>query len=233
VLSSFEQRQQQGEVPAQEQQDQSGTDLSDEKFDELLKKYTDLQSVDDFAKNARKVVHHRKAREHIQGFSTTVLDALLEASTIHVPKVHVDLEVEEIIDQVRSELGQQGIRFEQYLEHEKKSEEDFRKEQQEAARKRASIKILLDEIAKKEGIKVSEDEIQYEKDRMLATYKNKKSGKLSSEGKELQKKLAAESGRTYVEKNIRRDKTVSFLLEKYLPEHYGHYHEQEAIKEKE
>jgi len=55
-----------------------------------------------------------------------------------------------------------GIKFDQYLTHIKKTEDELKAEHRYAATKRAASHLILKHIAKKENISVTENELEQE-----------------------------------------------------------------------
>ncbi|MEI6222280.1 MAG: trigger factor [bacterium] len=200
-------------------------------FEELLKKYTSLSTTEDFEENAHRAVHDRKVRENLNVHTQNLLDAIVAVSEVKLPKVLIDIEVEEMVDQVRSDLVRYQVTLEEYLEKKGTTIEAFRAEQLPNAEQRAKIKLVLDKIAEGENITVLDSEIDVEKKIMLAPYYDKHQ-KLNHVGKELSKKLATPQGKDYLKKNIRRDKVVKFLLKKYVPKDFGKLPKATVVKPK-
>jgi trigger factor len=60
---------------------------------------------------------------------------------------------------MKADMERYGSKWEEYLEHLKKTEEEIKKDWRETAEKRTKSQLILNEIAKKEKIEVSKDEV--------------------------------------------------------------------------
>src|SRR5690606_4781875 len=76
----------------------------------------------------------------------------------------VNRELDRLVHDFEHELAHRGIKLEQYLENREKSEEEFKKELRPTAEKRAKTELVLFSIADKEGITVTEEEINRQKE---------------------------------------------------------------------
>ena len=179
-------------------------------------------------KTPEKSVHSRKVRENLSQFSEEVVEKIISISKVKIPSYLVDLELEETMANIRSQLQKQGITLEALLEKEKKEEKDFKEEQRPQAEKRARGKALLTKIIEIEKIVVTDKDIEMEKKIVMGPFYGK-DGKLTAKGKEMSKTLASPQGRQYIEGNIKRDKVMTFLLKKFVPSDYGKFDEPSSI----
>jgi len=72
----------------------------------------------------------------------------------------VEDELDTMMNGMRQRLQQQGMDFEQYLEMTGSEEEAFRAQHRPDAEKRVKSNLTLEAIAEKEGIEVTEEEIE-------------------------------------------------------------------------
>ena len=67
----------------------------------------------------------------------------------------VDSQIDHTIQDMSQRLAYQGLRFEQYLEYMGTTMADFRKSREEDARNSVKTSLVLEEIIKAEGLKVT------------------------------------------------------------------------------
>ncbi|HEY4505166.1 MAG TPA: trigger factor [Candidatus Paceibacterota bacterium] len=103
---------------------------------------------------------------------TKILEEIMNESKIELPKIVVEGEMEKMLAQFKDDIGKSGIPYEDYLKHIKKTEEDLKKEWKDVAVKRAKSQVILNTIAKEEGIAPKEEEIKKEMENILAHYKD-------------------------------------------------------------
>lgn len=96
-----------------------------------------------------------KKRNHI-------LERLVIETKISLPEILVEDELERMKATMKADIEKFGSKWEEYLEHLKKTEDDLKKDWREVAEKRAKSQLILNEIAKKEKIEVSKDEVYAE-----------------------------------------------------------------------
>jgi FKBP-type peptidyl-prolyl cis-trans isomerase (trigger factor) len=101
-----------------------------------------------------------------------ILEAIIKASTIDLPKIIIEGELDKMVAQFKDDVARAGVKYEDYLSHIKKSEDDLRKEWRETAIKRAKSQIVLNEVAKAENITPAEEDIKREMENILAHYKD-------------------------------------------------------------
>lgn len=103
---------------------------------------------------------------------TDILEVVINESTIDLPKIIVEGEMEKMLAQFKDDIGKSGITYEDYLKHIKKTEDDLRSEWKDTAVKRAKSQIILNTIAKEKGIAPKEDEIKKEMENILSHHKD-------------------------------------------------------------
>ncbi|TME27297.1 MAG: hypothetical protein E6I66_13605, partial [Chloroflexi bacterium] len=80
-------------------------------------------------------------------------------STVEVPELLVEDELEHLVNDLKARVKQEGVTWEKFLLQARKTEDDIRKEWRPVAERRAKSLLVLDAIARKEGITVSGDEL--------------------------------------------------------------------------
>lgn len=87
---------------------------------------------------------------------------LLETSEVEVPDVLVNDELDHLVAELRDRITQQGLTYEKFLLEARKTEEELREEWRPAALRRAKALLILDAIAKREGVTISGAELAQE-----------------------------------------------------------------------
>ncbi len=138
--------------------------------DEYVKTLGDFSSVEDFTQKMRQHLEMEKQREAAQKHRAAITDKIIEESEIDIPEVMVDSEINQMFAQMEEELKRANLTMEQYLEYMKKTKEDLKNEWKPAAEKRAKLQLVLNEIAKKEGIEAEKGEVDGEVDKLMEQY---------------------------------------------------------------
>lgn len=93
---------------------------------------------------------------------TSILERLVKETKTTLPKALIDDELERMKLQTKADIEKFGSKWEDYLVHLKKSEEDLKNEWRDIAQKRVMSQLLINEIGKKEKIEISKEEIDAE-----------------------------------------------------------------------
>lgn len=128
-----------------------------------------------------------------------LLKALFEAVQVQLPALLIEHEVNRLLSELIDETKKLGLTVDQYLASTGRNAEVIRKEYGEQARRSLTLEFALEEIADREGILVSDDDI----DTVV------KSAKTDAERETLQKE------RYYLASVLRRQKTLDFLASLY------------------
>lgn len=140
--------------------------------DEFVKKLGDFNDVEDFKNKIKENIKKEKENKAQEIKRVKIMDAILEKTKLVLPSVITENETERMLAQSKSDIERMGLQFDKYLEHIKKTEEEFKKEISPEAEKRAKIQLILDEIIKKEEIKADEEEVKKNVDALLKQHKD-------------------------------------------------------------
>jgi len=124
-----------------------------------------------------------------------LLMALYTTVTVALPSLLIEHEVNRLLSELIDQTKKLGLTVEQYLASTQRTSETIKKEYEEQARRTLTLEFALEEIADKEGILVSDDDI----DAVIKT------------GKTDEEKKALENQRYYLASVLRRQKTLDFL----------------------
>ncbi len=110
--------------------------------------------------------------EHAKGdVLNKVLDKIVEASELELADEIVKDEIENMRKNMAEKIAQQGLTLEQYYQITGQKEEDVEKKFDEDARRNLRAMFVLEEIAKKEGLEVSDEEVDFEMAKIADQYK--------------------------------------------------------------
>lgn len=138
-------------------------ELNDE-FAQSLGEYEDLESLE---KDIRESLEQRAEDTYNSEYDDQILDEIVEGSTIEHPPQMLENEINEVVHQLERRLGNQGLDMDIYLKTRDIDEQGLRDEAKPVAETRVKRSIVLLEIANKEEIDISEDELQQETERTL------------------------------------------------------------------
>ena len=119
-----------------------------------------------------------------------------------LPDVLIELELDKMFDELKTGVEDMEMKWEDYLLHIKKNLQELRSDWRVEAMKRVRIALVLREIAKRENIRPSEDEIDGEAHKFLARFKTTEDAKNTIDPARL---------REYTRGTLRNQKVFEFL----------------------
>lgn len=125
--------------------------------DELAKGY-DFETLDEMKEDLKKRLGQEKVRANEQRLENDLIEALVNENTFELPQSMVEDQLDHSLAEFRKRLEQSGADKEDV----EKRVDEARPEAQEDAQRRVRVFFLLDAIAKKEKIFVTESDIEGE-----------------------------------------------------------------------
>lgn len=127
--------------------------------DELAQTVSDFETLDELRDNARNNLHRDKTdRVRNEGYQK-IVDTLLEQVEIDVPAAMVDEAVHNEVHELEHRLSAQQMSLEAYLRIMDQTREELEAELRPATIKRLKTTLLLQEIAKREELEVTEQQV--------------------------------------------------------------------------
>lgn len=140
--------------------------------DEFVKTLGKFENVADFKKKIRENILADKKTKAREKKRMEILEKIIELSKMEVPKILVEAEKNKILQETKANIAQMGLKWENYLGHFKKTEEEIVRGWEKDALKRVQISLVLDKIAEAENIEIGEKELSEETEKMVEFYKN-------------------------------------------------------------
>ena len=128
-------------------------------LDDDFAKTVGVGTADELRRSVKNELAHAAFHEARDDAADALMEHLLKEAKVEVPEVLIQDEVDHLVADLRSRVREQGITFEQFLLQARKTEDDLRTEWRPAAERRAKAMLVLDEIAKRENVTVSSNEL--------------------------------------------------------------------------
>jgi len=128
--------------------------------EEFIEKITgQKKNIDEFKKDVERDLAEFKQSEERKKQETELLEKFLTVTKTEFSDILIDEEVDHMIREMKHDMQHKGLKFEDYLSHLNKSEDDMRKEMKKEANKRITLRFGINEIISKEKVEVPEEKV--------------------------------------------------------------------------
>ncbi len=172
--------------------------------DAFARSLGDVSTLEDLRARLReRLVSDAEAAAH-EEYEEKVLTAVIERATIELPASMVEHEIEHLTAELAESLQRRGYTLDRYLEGAGKDLAALRDEMRPRAERRLRVQYVLDEIARREGLVHTQEEIAAEEEKVAAG--------LKLESPRVTEWLNAGGRREAMISMLRRRKTVAMLV---------------------
>lgn len=119
----------------------------------------DFKTLDELKARVRENLQKEKESRELDKRRLEMFNAIADATKVEIPNVLVESEIDRMVAQLKHDVTQFGGKYEDYLEHIKKTEETLRLEWKGEAERRAKVQMIMNEIASREKLMPSEEEV--------------------------------------------------------------------------
>ncbi len=134
--------------------------------DEFARTVGDVETLAALRDKLRQQLQERKGREHEAELKRTLLEKLASAHEVELPGALVEAEASSLLQEMLGTIQASGGQVRGLAEN----AEGLRAKAQEIARRRVKESLLLEAVARQEGLTVSDGELEAEIDAMAAAY---------------------------------------------------------------
>ena len=121
-----------------------------------------ITNKEELEETVKKNILARKEMENDNKYLDELLEAAAKNVKVDVPEVMVNEELDRMIKDYSDHLKMQGISLEQFYQFTNSDESALKDQMREEAHKRIVYRLMLEEIAKKEKIEISDEEAKKE-----------------------------------------------------------------------
>lgn len=119
-----------------------------------------VESLEDLKRYIKENKEAEKEKQIEDEYLFKCLDKVVEASKFEIPSEMTEDEVNRLVREFSEKLQYQGLRLEDYLKYCNTSMEDFKATLKDEANKRIGYRLMMDAIVQKEGLEVTDEELE-------------------------------------------------------------------------
>ncbi|MGM9550830.1 MAG: trigger factor [Clostridia bacterium] len=138
--------------------------------DEFAKDVSEFDTLDEYKADIVAKLKERNEKEAEADFENSVLEQAADMMEVDMPKVMVEKQIDSYVNDMKYRVESQGLSFEQYMQFTGMTEEAFRENIRPQAEKGAKVALLIENVAKAEGITATEDDINEEVKKLAEGY---------------------------------------------------------------
>ena len=165
----------------------------------------DVTNVEQYREFVKKDLLEKAEKNEKSRFFDALLDKIVANATVKIPEAFVNEEVENMFNNLKAQVEQNGLDMDAYFKITNSKEEDVKAKMAVDARKNIERFFVLDEVGKKEEIEVNDAAIELEIAKMAEQY-----GMPAEKIKEIVCK--DENAKARFAGDIRQNQIVTFLL---------------------
>jgi trigger factor len=180
-------------------------ELNDE-FAKSLGEFKDLEALKESIKEG---LRHEKEHKEKDLWRLEILKEIAKKSEAEIPPILLEAEKEKMLAELEQNLAQMVLQFEKYLEDIKKTKDELKKEWSNKAEERVMAALILRQIARKEDLKIEEEELEKEANAFLARFRSsvKAEPGATGEGNQIDKERLKE----YIKGSLLNEKVFRLL----------------------
>jgi len=138
--------------------------------DELAKRISRAETLADLRAEVKRRLDETVKRNARRQMSGELLDKVLASNDFPLPDVLIEREVDSLMDESHQYVARAGLTWEQYLETSGKTEAELREGFRPEAERRVKTTLLVEAIAKKEGVQATQEDVETELSALAAQY---------------------------------------------------------------
>jgi trigger factor len=139
--------------------------------DEFAKDVSEFDTLEEYKADVREKLTESAEHKAKHETEDKIIDKVAENASVEIPDVMIENHVDSLVREFDMRLSYQGINLEKYLSITGMDYNTFRAPFKERAEKEVKIQLVLEKIAKEEGIEAVDDELNEEIDKIAENYK--------------------------------------------------------------
>ena len=138
--------------------------------DDFAQDISEFDTLAEYKESVKKQLTESKEAEAKRTQEDEAVQKIIDDSQMEIPDAMVRTQVGSMVEDFANRLAQQGLGFEQYLQFTGNSMEQLQEQMRPEAMKRIQASLVLEAVAAKEDIQISDEDVEAEIDKMAGMY---------------------------------------------------------------
>ncbi len=173
--------------------------------DEFAKDVSEFETLDELKTDLRNKLLKQSEIKVKGDHLKAVISKVVDNASVEIPEVMFTERIKDMVEDMSRNLTQQGMTLEQYYQYTNSTEEIMVERLRPQAVEGVKTDLVLEAIAKAEGIEVTEDEVDEEIQKLAERHKQ--------DAKLLKQSLMARGDIKFYKKSLISEKTINYLVE--------------------
>ena len=140
--------------------------------DEFAQDVSEFETLEEFRTDLISKIREEKEKQATFSKRTEIVKQLVEKAEMDVPEIMYTARVEEMTEELRYRLWQQGLGLDHYLGFSQMSLENLHESYQTPAKEEVEARLVLDAIAKKEQLELDDEELKTHLEKVILPSQN-------------------------------------------------------------
>ncbi len=128
--------------------------------DEMAKKAGPFETLVQLKEDIKKQLQNEKDQQAGLKYESELVKKITDKSQVEIPQVLIDDTTNRLIDEHKQNLTYRGQTYQEFLDAEGQTEEEYRKTLAPIAEERVKASLVLSEVAEKENLEVTPEELE-------------------------------------------------------------------------
>lgn len=139
--------------------------------DEFAEEVSEFETLDEYKADIKSKLLERKQKEAATENENRVVEKVVENASMEIPEKMLETQVQNMINDYARRMQSQGMSMDQYMQYTGMTLESLKEQTKPQAEKSIRTRLVLEAVVKAEDIKVSEEAVEEELQKMADTYK--------------------------------------------------------------
>lgn len=171
--------------------------------DDFASEVSEFDTMDEFRADVKKRLEEQAANRAKAETENAVLEKVTENAEVDVPEAMVEGQIDAMLNDFSQRLAYQGMNLETYMQYTGQTMDNMREQFKERANKQVLTSLVIEAIAKAEGIEANDEEVEMQLVDMSKKY-NMELDKL--------KELLSDAEKENIKKDLSMSKTIDMLV---------------------
>ncbi len=138
--------------------------------DDFAKDVSEFDTFEEYKQDVKAKLDKANADKTAAEFEGNVIKVVTDAAKVDIPQCMIDAKIEDLIRDFGYRLSSQGLSLDQYMKYTGATVDTFKEQFKDQAAEQVKTALVLGEIAKKENIEVTDEDVENEFKRMAEMY---------------------------------------------------------------